>query len=95
MREVDTSGTEIQADYQRAQAVKERYEKELMMKANVLGVGIGLHKRAGEPTGGVSLVVMVTHKVPLDQLAPEDVIPSEIDGVSVDVQAVGDVKAHD
>jgi hypothetical protein len=38
---------------------------------------------------------MVTHKVPLDQLAPEDVIPSEIDGVSVDVQEVGDVKAHD
>lgn len=95
MREVDTSGSEIPADYPRAQTVKERYEKELMMKANVIGVGIGIHKRAGEPTGGVSLVVMVTHKVPLGQLAPEDVIPSEIEGVSVDVQEVGDVKALD
>ena len=94
MREVDTSGTEMQADYQRAQAVKEVHEKELMTKANVLGVGIGIHKRDGEPTGSVSLVVMVTHKVPLEQLAPEDVIPSEIDGVPVDVQAVGDVIAH-
>jgi hypothetical protein len=84
-----------QADLHKALMVKERYEDELMGKANVQGVGIGLHMREGRPTGGLSLIVIVTHKVPKTQLELEDLIPSEIDGVSVDVQEVGELEAQD
>jgi len=76
----------------RALRVKQAHEQELLDKANVLGVGVGLQDVAG---GGerVAVVVLVRRKVPLAQLAPEDRIPSEIDGVPVDVQEVGDVRA--
>jgi hypothetical protein len=35
----------------------------------------------------------VREKLPLDQLAPKDVIPTELDGVPVDVQATGVFRA--
>ncbi len=77
----------------RIQAVKSAHEAELMRKANVVGVGIGLRQRNGRYTGELALVVSVTHKVPLEELDPWDVIPQEIDGVPVDVQAVGTLRA--
>ena len=64
-----------------------------MSKANVVGVGVGLRRRAGALTDDVALVVMVSRKVPNAQLAPEDIVPREIDGVPVDVQEVGEIGA--
>jgi hypothetical protein len=77
----------------RVQAVKAAHEKDLMQKANVVGVGIGLRSRCGRPTGELSIVVSVTHKVPREDLAAGDVIPRELEGVPVDVQAVGTLRA--
>jgi hypothetical protein len=77
----------------RVRAVKAAYEKELLRKANVVGVGIGLRRRGGQSTGELSIVVSVTHKVPLEELDPRDVIPRELEGVPVDVQAVGVLRA--
>jgi hypothetical protein len=77
----------------RLRAVKAAHEAALMRKANVVGVGIGLRQRQGEPAGEPVIVVSVTHKVPLRQLAPDDVIPRELEGVPVDVQAVGELRA--
>ena len=91
----DPQEGEKRADLNKALMVKERYEDELMGKANVQGVGIGLHMREGQPTGGLSLVVIVTHKVSETQLAPEALIPREIEGVSVDVQETGEFEALD
>ena len=79
--------------YQRTMAVKDKYEEALLNKANVEGVGVGLRMRAGELTDEVVLVVMVTRKVPRAQLAPEDFVPSEIEGVPVDIQEIGHVRA--
>ena len=79
--------------YQKAMAVKEKHEEASLIKANVMGVGVGLRMRAGEPTDEVVLVVMVTRKVPRAQLAPEDFVPSEIEGVPVDIQEIGVVRA--
>ncbi len=79
--------------YQKVMVVKEKYEEELLQKANVMGVGVGLRKRSGELTDEVVLVVMVTRKVPRAQLAPEDFVPSEIEGVPVDIQEIGHVRA--
>lgn len=71
------------------EAVKVAHEAELMAKANVVGVGIGFRQRQQTRTGDVVLVVLVEKKVPRTQLAPEDVIPGQIDGVPVDVQESG------
>ncbi|MGD1996590.1 MAG: hypothetical protein PVH62_07435 [Anaerolineae bacterium] len=73
----------------RLKAVKAAYEMELLQKANVVGVGIGTQRRAGQLTGEPSIVVSVTRKVPRNLLDPGDVIPPELDGVPVDVQEVG------
>jgi len=79
--------------YQKAMVVKEKHEEALLNKANVTGVGVGLRMRSGELKDEVVLVVMVTRKVPRAQLAPEDFVPSEIEGVPVDIQEVGHVRA--
>jgi hypothetical protein len=76
-------------------AVKQAHEDELMAKANVLGVGVGLRQRRGQRGDEIALIVLVTRKVPAGQLDPSDVIPREIDGVPVDVQEVGDLRAED
>jgi hypothetical protein len=77
----------------RVRAVKSLYESNLMDKANVIGVGIGLRRVAGRLTDEPALIVSVTHKVPLSRLAARDVIPRELNGVPVDVQAVGELRA--
>lgn len=79
---------------QRASAVKRQYQGELLAKANVVGVGVGFRTRGGERTDEVALVVMVTQKLPRSQLAPEDVLPRQIDGIRVDVQEVGQIIAQ-
>jgi len=73
--------------------VKAAHESDLMRKANVVGVGIGFRKRGQKLTDEVAIIVSVTHKVPLPQLDPDDVIPRELDGLPVDIQAVGELRA--
>jgi hypothetical protein len=85
-------GTVRDQDYSRVREIKDRFEDKILIKANVVGVGIGLREQAGERLEEVCIVVMVTQKVPRAELAPEDLIPTEIEGVGVDVQAVGELK---
>ena len=81
--------------YERVKKVKEANENMLLGKANVVGVGIGFAQRKQQTTGEIALVVMVSRKLPRERLAPEDIIPSEIDGVPVDVQLTGIIQAQD
>jgi hypothetical protein len=78
----------------RAQSVKAKYERELMRKRNVVGVGIGFREQAGRPTNAVCIVVSVSAKLPLNQLAAKDIIPNELEGVPVDVKATGTFRAQ-
>jgi hypothetical protein len=84
---------EDQSPAQKASAVKRLYQAELMSKANVVGVGVGYRQKDGQRTDTVALVVMVTQKVPNHQLDPQDVIPAELEGIPVDVQVVGELRA--
>jgi hypothetical protein len=79
----------------RIQEIKARYEDELLGKANVIGVGVGLRRRGGVTTETPVLVVLVSHKVPKVQLAEEDFVPDRIEDVPVDVQEIGFVRSHD
>jgi len=85
---------DTQTDLEKVKAVKRAHENELMAKANVVGVGVGLREKGGVRTKSVALVVMVSKKMPRSQLAAQDVIPSQIEGVPVDVQEVGEIRAH-
>jgi hypothetical protein len=80
---------DFDAAFQRAAELKEQIEQELLKKANVVGVGVGLRQKEGRLTGEVALIVMVQKKVSNSQLAPEDRIPAEINNVPVDVLEVG------
>jgi hypothetical protein len=82
-----------QALIEKAQAVRRAYQDQLMAKANVVGVGVGLRHTGHKRSDAVALVVMVRQKLPKALLAPEDVLPSEIEGVPVDVKEVGEVKS--
>jgi len=85
---------DLQAQTEKIRAVRRTYEDELMAKANVVGVGVGYRQRGGERTDELALVVMVNKKVPDALLAPEDIIPTSLEGVPVDVQEVGEIRAY-
>ncbi len=89
-----TTNDDMQRAIQRAQAVKEAHQGELMAKENVVGVGIGFCYKDGIKTDEVGLVVMVSEKMPPSQVKSEALIPKSIDGVPVDVQEVGQIRAQ-
>lgn len=74
---------------ERLTQVQVKYTGMLMRKPNVVGVGIGYVKENDVATAELGLIVMVSKKLPEDQLPPKDRIPDELDGVRVDVQEVG------
>lgn len=73
--------------------IQARYVDELMAKAHVVGVGIGMAKVAGEYTTEMALIVLVDEKLPLEALSEDDIVPTEIEGVRVDVQETGVIQA--
>lgn len=73
----------------KAQLVQNKYTEMLLRIPHVVGVAVGLEKKNGAYTGDVCLVVMVDQKRPASALAPNEMIPSELDGVKVDVQEIG------
>ena len=74
---------------EQVRAVIQTHRDHLLSLPNVVGLGVGLRQTAGEWTDTVVLAVMVTQKMPLESLADEQRIPSEIDGIPVDVQETG------
>lgn len=63
------------------------------MRPNVVGMGVGVKWKKGEPTGEAALVVLVTHKLEKDQLSRNELVPARLEGMQTDVLAVGDLFA--
>jgi hypothetical protein len=85
---------EINQKVRKASEVQAKYANDLMKKPNVVGVAVGYTSRNGVRSPDVGVIVMVDHKVPSSQLSPNDLIPSELDGVPVDVQETGGFSAQ-
>jgi hypothetical protein len=85
--------TQEESEFARAQAVRQAHEAELMSRANVVGVGVGLRTRGGHREHEAAIIVMVRQKLPRTLLAEADVLPGQIDGVPVDVVEVGEIAA--
>lgn len=86
---------EQEKEFAEVSRVQAKYAHDLMAYANVVGIGIGIAKKNGNYTNHVALVVMVSEKLPVAQLAEDDVLPDKIEGVRVDVQATGGFSAND
>lgn len=69
------------------EAVKQHNEEQLLRLPNVIGVGIG------EKSGKQVIKVFVTHKVPLSELQPQDVIPTLLEDYDTDIEALGVIEA--
>ena len=76
---------------ERARQISRAHSDALLAKPNVVGVGIGYQKGSQSE---LTLVVMVEQKLPLSALAEDDIVPSEIDGLPVEVRVVGEVRAQ-
>lgn len=70
---------------QELQAVYEEAKAQLMQFPGVVGVGMGLKERGTTLTQEFCFRVYVEEKVPLAQLAPDEVIPPEVMGFPTDV----------
>src|SRR6266508_1114296 len=67
--------------------VRRRHESRLLTLPNVIGVSAETTDR------GDVLIVLVRRKVPRTQLAPEEVIPQQIEGFPTDVVEIGEPTA--
>jgi MinD-like ATPase involved in chromosome partitioning or flagellar assembly len=63
------------------------------MYKGVVGVGIGRKIVSGKETDQLAIVVNVVKKLPENKLKKEEIIPKSLEGVPVDVQEVGVIKA--
>lgn len=61
--------------------------------ANVVGLGVGVKWKSGQPTGEPALLVLVTHKLEKSQLTAADMVPAKLGGMQTDVLAVGPLQA--
>ena len=59
---------------EKARDIKVTYQEDLLSRANVVGLGIGLRQKRGKPTEEIALVVFVNQKLPRSALASTDVI---------------------
>lgn len=72
----------------RIETVKRQHEEQLMRLPNVTGVGIGSKE------GKAVIVVFVTHKVPVSELQPEEIVPKTLEDYETDVEEIGVVTAQ-
>ena len=73
--------------------VKAKYEAILLSKKNVVGVGVGFREKGGAATDQMALIVSVLKKLPANEVGIADLIPTELEGVPVDVKEVGEIRA--
>ena len=73
--------------------IKDKYAQELLKIKGVVGVGIGKKVVSGKEGDQLAIVVFVTKKLPKSLLKKSDVIPDSLEGIPVDVQEVGLVRA--
>ena len=86
--EVARVSDDLVAGSGRAAEVMARHESALMRKANVVAIAEGQNR------GETTIVVYVARKVPREQLAEDDLLPPELEGIPVDVVESGPIEAQ-
>ncbi len=84
---------DVQDAVRAVKAATPEFFEEGKSKNNVVGIGVGVKWKNGEPTGEPAVLVMVTHKVAPENLSKADLVPSTLQGMQTDVLAVGQLFA--
>lgn len=79
---------------QRVLEIRARVAPLMLLRRNVVGVGVGYKIAGQELTDEPSVIVSVTRKQPVERLSPEDLVPPAVDGVPTDVVETGRIVAH-
>lgn len=74
-------------------AIRAKHEARLLAYPNVVGVTEGMRMRRGKPTNEHVITVLVSRKVPRKSLTKSSLLPSQIDGIPIDVVEVGPIEA--
>ena len=74
-------------------AIRAKHEVRLLAYPNVVGVTEGMRMRRGKPTKEHVITVLVSRKVPRKSLTKSSPLPSQIDGIPIDVVEVGPIEA--
>lgn len=69
----------------RAIEVKDRVHDRLAALPGIQGVGVGCKFVAGKRTDELALTIYVDRKLPVKELAPDQILPAEIEGIKTDV----------
>ncbi len=77
-----------------ARQIYQQVLPDLFRRRNVVACGLGYKISEGKPTGDLSLVISVTHKVSSELLAPQDLIPKSMLGMLTDVVETGRIRAQ-
>lgn len=72
--------------------ILKRNSVQLLELPNVVGVGKGWKMTRGETTKDPSIVVLVSKKVPRQELTRSELVPSKLGNVTTDVLEVGEIR---
>lgn len=85
-----TLSEQAMAEAQKAySAAAEEFLAPEKLCTNVVGMGVGVKWKNGQPTGEPALVVLVTHKLAKDEVSPTDLVPQKLAEMQTDVLAIG------
>ena len=72
--------------------VKRAHSSKLLSLPNVVGLGVGPRRGRAEGDVEMAIKVFVSRKLPLEDLAEAERIPSELDGVPVEVEVMAPLR---
>lgn len=75
-------------------SVQDSKTDEILEKANVVGLGIGLKVKDGEITDKECLTIFVSSKMEAEMLSKDDLIPKKMGNVQTDIVEVGQIFAQ-
>lgn len=84
----------IEDSEKRVKEIKDRYMPKLMTYPHVTGVGISEKITDGKRQDQICIRVYVDVKKDLSELKPEEVLPTELEGIPVDVIGGADFRAQ-
>jgi hypothetical protein len=76
---------EYMSEFQRILHIKNAVQWKMFDIPGVHAVGIGVKTKGGQSTSELAIIISVIQKKPIAQLAEQERIPSEIDGVKTDI----------
>lgn len=83
------TGSNLKEAQKAHSAAADEFLDSTKQQTNVVGMGVGIKWKNGQPTGEPAIVVLVTQKIAEEHLSGTDIIPKKLSDMQTDVLAVG------